>query len=171
MECSLPDFAVHGNSPGKNTVVGCHFLLQGIFPNQGLNLGLLHCRNILYLSSLLSHFFFFFGFKNSKDLIAWGGWGRLGLNGKSLLSQTFFLQNWKLFICKSLYLVVITITWSLHPPRPNLTFIWLVCIPVRIALKKKKKRSSTVFEIFLCTELFAQQWGTAWSWMDDNHVY
>ena len=29
--------------PGKNTVVGCHFLLQRIFPTQGLNLGLLHC--------------------------------------------------------------------------------------------------------------------------------
>ena len=28
--------------PGKNTGVGCHFLLQGIFPTQGLNLGLLH---------------------------------------------------------------------------------------------------------------------------------
>ena len=26
------------DSPGKNTGVGCHFLLQGIFPNQGLNL-------------------------------------------------------------------------------------------------------------------------------------
>ena len=35
------------SSPGKNTVVGCHFLLQGIFPTQGLNLrllGLLHWR-------------------------------------------------------------------------------------------------------------------------------
>ena len=33
--------------PGKNTGVGCHFLLQGIFPTQELNLGLLHCRQIL----------------------------------------------------------------------------------------------------------------------------
>ena len=32
------------NSPGKNTGVGCHALLQGIFLTQGLNLGLLHCR-------------------------------------------------------------------------------------------------------------------------------
>ena len=40
--------------PGKNTRVGCHFLLQGIFPNQGLNQCLwclLHCRWILYLLS------------------------------------------------------------------------------------------------------------------------
>ena len=30
------------DSPGKNTGVGCHTLLQGIFPTQGLNLHLLH---------------------------------------------------------------------------------------------------------------------------------
>ena len=36
--------------PGKNTGVGCHFLLQGIFLTQGSNPGLLHCRQILYLS-------------------------------------------------------------------------------------------------------------------------
>ena len=35
------------DSPGKNWV-GCHFLLQGIFPTQGSNLGLLHCDQILY---------------------------------------------------------------------------------------------------------------------------
>ena len=34
--------------PGKDIGVGCHFLLQGIFPTQGLNLGLLHYRQILY---------------------------------------------------------------------------------------------------------------------------
>ena len=36
------------DSPGKNTGVGCHALLQGIFPTQGLNPGLLHYRQILY---------------------------------------------------------------------------------------------------------------------------
>ena len=34
--------------PGKNTGVGCSFLLQGIFLTQRLNLGLLHCRWTLY---------------------------------------------------------------------------------------------------------------------------
>ena len=34
--------------PSKNTGVGCHPLLQGIFLTQGSNLGLLHCRQILY---------------------------------------------------------------------------------------------------------------------------
>ena len=36
------------NSPGKNTGVGCHFPLQGIFPSQYLNLCLLHHSRILY---------------------------------------------------------------------------------------------------------------------------
>ena len=39
------------NSPGKNAGVGCHSLLQGIFPTQDLNLGLLLCRQILHRPS------------------------------------------------------------------------------------------------------------------------
>ena len=41
----------HDITEGKNTEVGCHFLLQGIFLTQGLNpclLCLLHCREVLY---------------------------------------------------------------------------------------------------------------------------
>ena len=38
--------------PGKNTGVGCHFLLQGIFPTYGLNLGLLHLLPSLPLRNL-----------------------------------------------------------------------------------------------------------------------
>ena len=37
MDCSPACSSVHGDSPGKNTGVGCHSLLQGIFPTQGLN--------------------------------------------------------------------------------------------------------------------------------------
>ena len=41
---------------GKSTGVGCYFLLQGIFPTQGSNPGLLHCRQMLYrLSHQGSH--------------------------------------------------------------------------------------------------------------------
>ena len=36
------------NFPGKSTGVGCHFLLHGIFPAQGSNPGLPHCRQILF---------------------------------------------------------------------------------------------------------------------------
>ena len=44
------------DSPGKNTRVGYHFLLQGIFPTQELSLSLLHRRQILYsLTHLGSH--------------------------------------------------------------------------------------------------------------------
>ena len=35
MDCSLPGSSFHGDSQGKNTGVGCHALLQGIFPTQG----------------------------------------------------------------------------------------------------------------------------------------
>ena len=57
-------FPPHGlysswDSLGQNTGVGSLFLLQGIFPSQGLNLGLPHCRQILYQ---LSH-------KGSKKII------------------------------------------------------------------------------------------------------
>ena len=48
MDCSLPGSSVHRDSPDKNTRVGCHALLQGIFPTQGSNPGLPHCRRILY---------------------------------------------------------------------------------------------------------------------------
>ena len=48
MDCSPPGSSVHGASPGKNTGVGCHALLQGIFPTQRWNPGLPHCRLILY---------------------------------------------------------------------------------------------------------------------------
>ena len=37
MDYSPPGSSVHGESPGKNTGVGCPALLQGIFPTQGLN--------------------------------------------------------------------------------------------------------------------------------------
>ena len=51
MDCSLPGSSVHGDSPGKNTGVDCHALLQGIFPTQGSNPGLLNYRLILYILS------------------------------------------------------------------------------------------------------------------------
>ena len=49
------------NSPAQNTGVGSLSLLQGIFPTQGLNPGLLHCRQILYQ---LSH-------KGSPRILEW----------------------------------------------------------------------------------------------------
>ena len=51
MDGSLPGSSVHERRqefPGKNTGVDYHFLLQEIFPTQGLNPGLPHCRLVLY---------------------------------------------------------------------------------------------------------------------------
>ena len=48
MDCSPPRLLCpRGNSSGKNTGVGCYFLLQGIFPTQEWNTGLPHCRQTL----------------------------------------------------------------------------------------------------------------------------
>ena len=48
MDCSPPGSTAYGDSPGKKTGVGYNALLQGIFPTQGPNPGLPHCRWILY---------------------------------------------------------------------------------------------------------------------------
>ena len=51
--CDPMDSSLHQAPPsmgfqGKSTGVGCHFLLQGIFPTQGSNPGLSHCRQTIY---------------------------------------------------------------------------------------------------------------------------
>ena len=58
MDCSPPGSSIHGDSPGKNTGVGCHSLLQGIFPTQGLNPYLLQLLNSYPWNFLLSPKFF-----------------------------------------------------------------------------------------------------------------
>ena len=47
MDHSPAGSAVHGDSPGQNSGVGYHTLLQGIFPTQGSHPGFLHCGWIL----------------------------------------------------------------------------------------------------------------------------
>ena len=63
MSSSLRPHGIYSpwNFPGQNTGVGILSLLQGIFPTQGLNPGLLHCRQILYQ---LSH-------KGSARILEW----------------------------------------------------------------------------------------------------
>ena len=78
------------NSPGQNTGVGCLSLLQGIFPTQGWNPGLPHCRWILYQ---LSH-------KGSPRILEWvaypfprgSSWPR-NWTGVSCIAGGFF-TNW-----------------------------------------------------------------------------
>ena len=65
MDCSFPGFSVHGDFPGKNSGEGDHFLLQGIFPTQGLNLSLLWL--LLWQAGSLPG-------KPARDQ-CWTGWG------------------------------------------------------------------------------------------------
>ena len=69
MDCSLPGSSVHGIFPGKNTGVGCHYLLQEIFPTKGLNPGLLHCRQTLYRLNHQGSLYF----PKVIQIIKWGG--------------------------------------------------------------------------------------------------
>ena len=46
-----PGSPVHGDSPGENSGVGCHFLLPGIVPTRESSPRLLHCRQSLYRQS------------------------------------------------------------------------------------------------------------------------
>ena len=47
-DCGPPGSTIHRDFSGKNTGVGCHALLHGIFPIQGWNPDLPHCRRILH---------------------------------------------------------------------------------------------------------------------------
>ena len=62
------------NSPGQNTGVGGLSLLQEIFPTQGSNLGLPHCRQILYRLSHLQPVN-----NNKKKIFSWEKYGERGL--------------------------------------------------------------------------------------------
>ena len=59
--CGPMDYKSPWNSPGQNTRVDSLSLLRGIFPTQGSNPGLPHCRRILYQ---LSH-------KESPRILEW----------------------------------------------------------------------------------------------------
>ena len=78
------------NSPGQNTGVGSLALLEGIFPTQGLNPGLPHCRGILYQ---LSH-------RGSPRTLEWvanpfssGSFWHRNRTGVSCIAGGFF-NNW-----------------------------------------------------------------------------
>ena len=51
MDHSPPGSSVHGDSPVKNTGVGCHDFLKGVFPTQGSNPGLAYCGQNFYCLS------------------------------------------------------------------------------------------------------------------------
>ena len=69
------------NSPGKNTGVDCHALLQGIFPTRGSNPGLPHCKWILYC---LSH-------QGSPRILEWRAY--------PFSRRSSWPRNWAGFFC------------------------------------------------------------------------
>ena len=86
MDYSPPGASVHRDSPDENTGVGCHALLQAIFPTQGLHPGLPYCGWILY--SL-----------NPREAQEYG------VGSLSLLQGNFLTQklNWGLLHCRWIF--------------------------------------------------------------------
>ena len=68
-DCSPTRILCPWNFPGKNTGVGCNFLLQGIFRTEESNPGLLHCRQD---SCITGRFFYWLSYKGSPSDHTWG---------------------------------------------------------------------------------------------------
>ena len=108
------------NSPGQNTGVGSLSLLQGIFPTQGLNSGIPHCRWIL---CQLSH-------KGSPRILEWvsypfsrgSPWPR-NRTGVSCIAGGFF-ANWAIREAKNLTLAV----RFLLPLKTEIKNVWHLCL-------------------------------------------
>ena len=110
------------NSLGQNTGVGClSFLLQGIFPIQGSNPGLLHCRRILYQ---LSH-------QGSPRVLEWvaypfssGSFRPRNRNSFSCTAGGFFTslatRAAHTVTCKHLCLCLLFPHWYIHLSRVSL---------------------------------------------------
>ena len=107
------------NSPGQNTGVGTLSLVQGIFPTQESNPGLLHCRQILYH---LSH-------RRGPTILGWvayffsnGSYQTRNQTGVSCITGRFF-TNWansrKPFERKGVYFYRLVFTYSLCSEVPK----------------------------------------------------
>ena len=96
------------NSPGKNTGVGCHALLWGVFPTQGLNPGLPCCKWILYVWATkeapkdrycwinmykVSRILKFIGAKSRMVITKSWGWGGVRSCLMSIEFQIFFSEK------------------------------------------------------------------------------
>ena len=95
MDCSPPGSSVHEDSPGKNTGVSCHALLQRIFPTQGSN----PLDGLPFKPPNLKVFFLFFsllketGFLSSR--ISQSGFYIPMVSFSMLLCPLMFLVNTK----------------------------------------------------------------------------
>ena len=112
------------NSPGQNTEMGSLCLLQGIFPTQGSNPGLLHCRRILHQ---LSH-------KGSPRVLEWvacpffrgssrpRNWTRVSWNAGGFFTNWAIREAHMVLVGRDLTLFLCT--WIYSCPR---TFWLKVC--------------------------------------------
>ena len=76
---------------GKNTGVGCHSLLQGIFLTQGSNPGLLNCRQILYHLSCQGGPLV----KCSYEDVSGRSFLTLGRAPQGVMGREVLLQSWR----------------------------------------------------------------------------
>ena len=105
-DCSPPGSSVHGDSPGKSSGMGCHALLQEIFPNQGSNPGLPHCRQIFLPSEppgkpFKNHYTVYQNESLSGPLLGSITEKFSGLMSMALMNYIFFLNNSDLFLQKT----------------------------------------------------------------------
>ena len=116
-DCRPPGSSVHGDSPGKNTRVGCHALLQGIFPTQGSNPGLPHCRQIL---SHLSHQ------GSDYNLLT----GLLSLLSTFQNSVTLFIEAYNQMVTFIVFLIFLCTLFPYMPTAhiPSLYFFFLCTV-------------------------------------------
>ena len=136
MDCSLP--GCPWDSLGKGTGVCCHALLQGIFPTQGLNPGLRHCRQILYQ---LSH-------KGSPRILEWVAYPFSNISSRprnqtgvsSLQADSLPAELWGSPHCPHSSSVLGSMTWL--PSSPNL---WLFLSPFLCLLSKHILGHPSVF--------------------------
>ena len=84
------------NFPGKNTGMGSRSLLQGIFLTQGSNLGLLHCRQILYQ---LSYQWCLKWIKRDTQMSINAEKRRIPFTFKMMLHCVFKILTWDYIIC------------------------------------------------------------------------
>ena len=94
MDCSPWGSSVCGDSPGKNTRVGCYALPQGVFPTQGSNSGLPHCRWILYHDHMHMHMI----------TCTWSAYHSKSMQHQSILYSPFKIDRWRNSTRKSLEL-------------------------------------------------------------------
>ena len=124
IDCSPPGSSVHGDSPGKNTGVGCHALLQGIFPTQGST----------QVSCSAGGFF-----------TNWATWEALVLT-----TSLFFISVGLFLFCKFIHLFDFldpTDKWN----QTVLVFVWLIPLTI-IASQSMHIAASGKISFFFMTQ-------------------